>query len=250
VTEFKVPELGENVAGGDVMRVMVNVGDTVARDQPILELETDKATIEVPSTVTGTVKEVRVKKGDKIKVGAVVLTVDDGAAGGNGAPAQKAAKDPAAKAEEKPAPPTQKTEPAPADHDRHHDGDRRDDEHGQVHREVRRHHREHTADRSRVLLFAVRDGVTRELAHAEGENGEVRPAQVEDRQAGEPRECGGDQRAAGDHHRPRRGRDRPRAHVGPESEERGGAQRDIARRAGEHRPARRQRDVHETRERQ
>ena len=57
MTEFKVPELGENVAGGDVMRVMVNVGDTVARDQPILELETDKATIEVPSTVTGTVKE-------------------------------------------------------------------------------------------------------------------------------------------------------------------------------------------------
>ena len=85
MTEFKVPELGENVAGGDVMRVMVNVGDTIARDQPVLELETDKATIEVPSTVAGTVKEVRVKKGDKIKVGAVVLTVDDGAAGGDGA---------------------------------------------------------------------------------------------------------------------------------------------------------------------
>ena len=80
MTEFKVPELGENVAGGDVMRVMVNVGDTVARDQPVLELETDKATIEVPSTVAGTVKEIRVKKGDKIKVGAVVLTVDEGAA--------------------------------------------------------------------------------------------------------------------------------------------------------------------------
>jgi pyruvate dehydrogenase E2 component (dihydrolipoamide acetyltransferase) len=105
VTEFKVPELGENVAGGDVMNVMVKVGDTVARDQPILELETDKATIEVPSTVAGTVKEIRVKKGDKIKVGAVVLTVDDGAAGGNGASGPKAAKDTtqvAAKPEEKP----------------------------------------------------------------------------------------------------------------------------------------------------
>jgi pyruvate dehydrogenase E2 component (dihydrolipoamide acetyltransferase) len=108
VTEFKVPELGENVVGGDVMRVMVNVGDTVARDQPVLELETDKATIEVPSSVAGTVKEVRVKKGDKVKVGAVVLTVEEGAAGGNGASAQKAAK-----AEEKPAAP-QKTEAAPA----------------------------------------------------------------------------------------------------------------------------------------
>jgi pyruvate dehydrogenase E2 component (dihydrolipoamide acetyltransferase) len=81
VTEFKVPELGENVAGGDVMRVMVNPGDTVAKDQPVMELETDKATIEVPSTVAGTVKEVRVKKGDKVKVGAVVLTVDEGGDG-------------------------------------------------------------------------------------------------------------------------------------------------------------------------
>ena len=97
MTEFKVPELGENVAGGDVMRVMVNVGDTVARDQPVLELETDKATIEVPSTVAGTVKEVRVKKGDKIKVGAVVLTVEEGAGSGNGASAQRAATDTAQK---------------------------------------------------------------------------------------------------------------------------------------------------------
>ena len=79
LSEFKVPELGENVAGGDVTRVLVNVGDTIARDQPVLELETDKATIEVPSSVAGVVKEIKVKKGDKVKVGAVVLTVDDGA---------------------------------------------------------------------------------------------------------------------------------------------------------------------------
>jgi pyruvate dehydrogenase E2 component (dihydrolipoamide acetyltransferase) len=84
LTEFKVPELGENVAGGDVTRVLVNVGDTIARDQPVLELETDKATIEVPSSVAGVVKAIAVKKGDKIKVGATVLTVDD-AASGNGA---------------------------------------------------------------------------------------------------------------------------------------------------------------------
>jgi pyruvate dehydrogenase E2 component (dihydrolipoamide acetyltransferase) len=108
VTEFKVPELGENVAGGDVMRVMVNPGDTIARDQPVLELETDKATIEVPSNVAGTVKEVRVKKGDKVSVGAVVFTVDEGASGGNGASGQKA------KAEEKPAAQPQKTEAPPA----------------------------------------------------------------------------------------------------------------------------------------
>ena len=74
--EFKVPELGENVAGGDVASVLVKVGDTIEREQAVLELETDKATIEVPSSVAGVVKEIKVKKGDKIKVGAVVLVVD------------------------------------------------------------------------------------------------------------------------------------------------------------------------------
>ncbi|HLG57356.1 MAG TPA: 2-oxo acid dehydrogenase subunit E2 [Vicinamibacterales bacterium] len=91
--EFKIPELGENVAGGDVMSVLVKVGDTVALEQPILELETDKATIEVPSSVAGVVKEIKVKKGDTIKVGAVVLTVDAPAsANGGSVPAAHAAK--------------------------------------------------------------------------------------------------------------------------------------------------------------
>ena len=125
MTEFKIPELGENVAGGDVTRVLVNVGDTIALDQPIVELETDKATIEVPSSVAGVVKEIKVKKGDKLKVGATVLTVEDG-----GAPAaaekkdadkkdaeKKDEKDAAAKKEEpkaeaKPQPAPQKEEPA------------------------------------------------------------------------------------------------------------------------------------------
>ena len=103
MTEFKVPELGENVAGGDVMRVMVNVGDTIAVEQPVLELETDKATIEVPSTVAGVVKEVRIKIGDKVKVGAVVLTVDE-----NGGGAAAADTKPEAAAEAgKPAEPAQ-----------------------------------------------------------------------------------------------------------------------------------------------
>ena len=79
MADFKVPELGENVAGGDVTRILVNVGDTIARDQAVLELETDKATIEVPSSVAGVVKTIQVKKGDKVKVGAVILTVDEGA---------------------------------------------------------------------------------------------------------------------------------------------------------------------------
>jgi pyruvate dehydrogenase E2 component (dihydrolipoamide acetyltransferase) len=115
VAEFKVPELGENVAGGDVTRVMVKVGDTIARDQPVLELETDKATIEVPSSVAGVIKDIRIKKGDKIKVGAVVLTVDDnGAAASNSgaaaapAPAESAAADTTRQAPPEPKPQEQK----------------------------------------------------------------------------------------------------------------------------------------------
>jgi pyruvate dehydrogenase E2 component (dihydrolipoamide acetyltransferase) len=78
VAEFKVPELGENVAGGDVTNILVKVGDTIAVDQPVLELETDKATVEVPSSVAGRVTEIKVKPGDKVNVGAVVLVVEDG----------------------------------------------------------------------------------------------------------------------------------------------------------------------------
>jgi pyruvate dehydrogenase E2 component (dihydrolipoamide acetyltransferase) len=77
-TEFKIPELGENVTAGDVVRLLVSSGDTLAKDQPVLELETDKATIEVPSSVSGTVKDIKVKQGERVKVGQVVLTVEDG----------------------------------------------------------------------------------------------------------------------------------------------------------------------------
>jgi pyruvate dehydrogenase E2 component (dihydrolipoamide acetyltransferase) len=79
-TEFVLPELGENIASGDVVRVLVEPGDTVARDQPVVELETDKATVEVPSSVSGVVREVRVNTGDTVKVGQVVLVVDEGGA--------------------------------------------------------------------------------------------------------------------------------------------------------------------------
>ncbi|MBA3232176.1 MAG: E3 binding domain-containing protein, partial [Acidobacteria bacterium] len=88
--EFTIPELGENITAGDVVRIMVTAGDTIEKDQPILELETDKATIEVPSDVSGTVKDIKVKQGDKVKVGQVVLTLDDRADGGK---ATKPAKD-------------------------------------------------------------------------------------------------------------------------------------------------------------
>ena len=83
MADFILPELGENIAAGDVLRLLVKPGDAIVKDQPILELETDKATIEVPSSVVGTVKEIKVKAGDKVKVGQAILSYDEGA----GAPA-------------------------------------------------------------------------------------------------------------------------------------------------------------------
>jgi len=106
VADFVIPELGENVAGGDVVRLLVKAGDALKKDQPVLELETDKATIEVPSNVGGVVKDVKVKTGDKVKVGQLVLTVDESASAAAPAPAAAATADkpaPAAAPVDKPA---------------------------------------------------------------------------------------------------------------------------------------------------
>jgi pyruvate dehydrogenase E2 component (dihydrolipoamide acetyltransferase) len=87
--DFKLPELGENITAGDVLRVLVKPGDTLSRDQPVLELETDKATIEVPSSVTGQVRDVKVKAGDKVNVGQSILTVEEGAQAASAPPDPK-----------------------------------------------------------------------------------------------------------------------------------------------------------------
>jgi pyruvate dehydrogenase E2 component (dihydrolipoamide acetyltransferase) len=91
VIEFKLPELGENIEQGDLVRLMVAPGATVSAGQSVMELETDKAVVEVPSSVSGTVREIRVKEGDKIKVGQVIFTVDGTAVKATGQPADTAA---------------------------------------------------------------------------------------------------------------------------------------------------------------
>src|SRR5690348_10896282 len=75
-SEFKLPELGENISQGDLVRLMIAPGTKVAEGQPVMELETDKAVVEVPSSVSGVVKEVKVKEGEKIKVGQVIFTLE------------------------------------------------------------------------------------------------------------------------------------------------------------------------------
>ncbi len=73
--EFKLPELGENIKKGEVVNVLVAVGDTVAANQDVLELETDKATVTVPTSIGGVVKEIHVKAGDSVKIGQLILTL-------------------------------------------------------------------------------------------------------------------------------------------------------------------------------
>jgi len=108
LTEFKLPELGENIDQGDLVRLMISPGSTITEGQPVMELETDKAVVEVPSSVSGTVKEIRVKEGQKVKVGQVIFTLDNGA--GSAAPTPSPAKQPPAAA----APPAPQTAAAPA----------------------------------------------------------------------------------------------------------------------------------------
>jgi pyruvate dehydrogenase E2 component (dihydrolipoamide acetyltransferase) len=92
-TQIKLPNLGENIESGDVLSILVSEGDTIKVDQDIIEVETDKATMPIPSPQGGKVVKVLVAEGDTIKIGAAILEIE---AGGNGA---------AAKEEKKPAAP-------------------------------------------------------------------------------------------------------------------------------------------------
>ena len=112
--EFKLPELGENIEQGDLVRLMVAPGAAVSAGQSVMELETDKAVVEVPSSVSGTVQEIRVKEGDKIKVGQVIFTVDGAEAKASTAPSQPAAPAVAPPPKEKPAAPPASKEVAAA----------------------------------------------------------------------------------------------------------------------------------------
>ncbi|MBK7868593.1 MAG: dihydrolipoyllysine-residue acetyltransferase [Ignavibacteriales bacterium] len=76
--EFKLPDLGESIVSATVVKVLIAPGDMVKEDQTVLEIETDKATIEVPSEISGKVTGVYIKEGQKVEVGAVVFSVESG----------------------------------------------------------------------------------------------------------------------------------------------------------------------------
>ncbi len=84
-SEIKVPTLGESVTSATIARWLKKVGEAVAADEPLVELETDKVTVEVPSPVAGTMGEQAVAEGDEVEVGAILGLIEEG--GGAAKPA-------------------------------------------------------------------------------------------------------------------------------------------------------------------
>ena len=89
-----LPDLGEDIEEADVLQVYVSVGDEVVLEQPIVEIETEKATLDLPSPVAGTVTEIHVRTGDTIRPGDPVLSVDSGASPTAPPPVHQAPADP------------------------------------------------------------------------------------------------------------------------------------------------------------
>lgn len=106
--EFKLPDLGEGIESADISRVLVKEGDQIEADQPVAELETEKAVMELPCPHKGRVAKVHIKEGTSIAVGAPVLTIEEAAP--KEAPAKPAASAPPAAT----APKKEPAKPAPA----------------------------------------------------------------------------------------------------------------------------------------
>jgi pyruvate dehydrogenase E2 component (dihydrolipoamide acetyltransferase) len=107
--EFRLPDIGEGVHEGEITKWLVKPGQTISADQPMVEVMTDKATVEIPSPVTGTVGDLMAKEGETIEVGKVLLTIREN---GKGAAAKETAAPSAPAA--KPAPPPKDQSPKPA----------------------------------------------------------------------------------------------------------------------------------------
>ena len=113
MADVTLPQLGETVTEGTITQWFKAVGDTVAEDEPLFEVSTDKVDTEVPSPVSGTLTEIRAAEGDTVEVGTVIAVVGDGAAAPAAAPEPAAEEAPAPEPE--PAPePAAEAAPAPA----------------------------------------------------------------------------------------------------------------------------------------
>src|SRR4051812_35954314 len=99
-TEVVMPQMGESIAEGTIVRWIKKVGDKVDRDEPLFEISTDKVDAEIPSPAAGVVSEIRVKEGETVPVNSVVAVI-----GGAGTAAQPPAGAPAPKPVEPTTPP-------------------------------------------------------------------------------------------------------------------------------------------------
>lgn len=105
MTEVHVPKLGDGVDGAEILSILVQVGDTISEGQSLLELESDKATVEVPSTASGVIQSLAVAEGDTVSEGQLILTLSGTEAAApetqkpTEKPAEKPATEPPAKAE-------------------------------------------------------------------------------------------------------------------------------------------------------
>ncbi len=86
--DFKLPDLGEGIHEAQIIKVMVKEGDSVQPDQAIMEVETDKAAVELPVPFGGTISKLNVKVGDTVKVGSVLLSVGEAGEAAGSAPAK------------------------------------------------------------------------------------------------------------------------------------------------------------------
>jgi dihydrolipoamide dehydrogenase len=84
--EFKLPEVSDNISSGTIIKIFVSAGQTVKKNQPLVEFESEKASIEIPSSVEGTIKEILVKEGQQVKVGQVLLKIEGTSANATTAP--------------------------------------------------------------------------------------------------------------------------------------------------------------------
>lgn len=99
MTDVLMPQMGESIVEGTLTRWLKQPGDTVARDEPLFEISTDKVDTEIPSPAAGVLKEVLVETGATVQINTVVARIDDGGAGGGDTPAEEKPKPEAPKPE-------------------------------------------------------------------------------------------------------------------------------------------------------
>ena len=114
VFQFKLPDIGEGIAEGEIVKIDVKVGDTIAEDDILFEVQNDKSVEEIPSPVSGKVLEVRVQEGTVARVGDIIVVIDDGSGPAEAAPAPAAPEAAPAAVEAPVAPAAAPTPAAPA----------------------------------------------------------------------------------------------------------------------------------------